>query len=90
MATVRANGETNLPGEVVKLVLSGDGQVCAALIHPQGDSTRTMLCCLGSTGQSGWEFETEAPVTGLSLARTVCRWRRAGAAECWRSTISSG
>lgn len=60
--------ETNLPGEVAKLVLSGDGQVCAALIHPQGDTTRTMLCCLGSTGQSGWEFETEAPVTGLSLS----------------------
>ncbi len=60
--------EARLPGEVTGLALSGDGSLCMAVCRPEGDSQTSLLFGIIAGGQIAWEYDSERPLTGLSLA----------------------
>lgn len=60
--------EARLPGEVLALTLSGNGGLCAALCRPESDPRCTRLYCLAESGQIVWDYEAEAPLTGLAMS----------------------
>lgn len=59
--------ETHLPSEIVQIVVSGDGTICAAYSPPSGESPGR-LTCISGLGNIGWECEPEKTLKGLSLS----------------------
>ena len=69
--------EARLPGTITTLALSGDGELCAALVQI-GDAIH--LYCLIGQGQVGWEHPLEKRFTGLSLSENG-QWLAVGAKD---------